>query len=100
MVNNEPSTGQVLYNLGVGAVDSYSASTDEDKNLTQSHVVIISNLQSAATYHLKIISKDASNNQGVSDDYTILTLNQEETLLQYVVRTLQGKFNWLQTYFK
>ena len=92
---DEPATGQVKYALGVAAADDYPLSTVEDKNLTTSHIVIIANLSTSATYHMKLISKDSSNNLAVSDDYSVITLNQQKTLLEYIVQILQNRFSWL-----
>lgn len=92
---DEPATSLIKYSQGVIAGDSYAFSTDEDKNLTTSHVVIISNLQPSSTYHMKIVSSDSSGNIGVSDDYTVLTLKQDTSLLQYIIQILEERFFWL-----
>lgn len=92
---DEPATSQVQYSLGMAQGDAYQYSTPEDANLSTSHVVVISNLLPAATYHMRIVSKDASTNIGVSDDYTVLTLKQETTLLQYIVQILEQRFFWM-----
>ncbi|MFA7254322.1 MAG: fibronectin type III domain-containing protein [Patescibacteria group bacterium] len=92
---DEPSTSQIKYSEGVVVGDSYPLSTQEDMNLTTSHIVILSNLQPSSTYHLKVVSKDSSNNIGVSDDYTVLTLNQQTSLLQYIVQILEERFSWV-----
>lgn len=92
---DEPSTAQVKYAQGVVAGNDYPLSTTEDTNLSTSHVVIISNLQPSATYHMKLVSKDTSGNISVSDDYTVLTLNQDKSLLQYIIQILEERFSWL-----
>ncbi|MDO9593310.1 MAG: hypothetical protein Q7I98_09050, partial [Erysipelotrichaceae bacterium] len=92
---DEPATGQIKYAMGVASADDYPLSTQEDTNLTTSHVVIISNLQPSATYHMRLISKDSSGNIAVSDDYSVLTLNQEKSLLQYIIQILEERFSWL-----
>jgi hypothetical protein len=92
---DEPATSQVKYAMGVVAVDDYPLSTQEEPGLTTSHVVIISNLQPSATYHMRLISKDSSANIGSSDDYTIITSSQQKTLLEYVVQILQNRFSWV-----
>jgi hypothetical protein len=94
---DEPATSQVKYALGVAAGSDYPLSTTEDTNLTTSHIVIISNLQPSSTYHMKLVSKDSSGNIAASDDYTVLTLNQEKSLLQYIVQILEDRFAWLRT---
>ena len=95
---DESASSQVKYAMGVVANDAYPLSTDEEPGLTTSHVMILSNLQPSATYHLRLLSKDSSGNLGSSDDYTILTLNQQKTLLEYIVQILQNRFSWLSNF--
>jgi hypothetical protein len=92
---DEPATSQIRYAMGVAIGSEYPLSTTEDTNLTTSHVMIISDLQPSATYHLKLLSKDSSNNLATSDDYTVLTLNQDKSLLQYIIQILEDRFSWL-----
>lgn len=95
---DEPSTAQVKYSMGVVSGSDYPLSTAEDTNLSTSHVIIISNLQPSATYHMKLVSKDSSGNISASDDYTVLTLNQDKSLLQYIVQILEERFSWLKSF--
>lgn len=95
---DEPATSQIKYAMGVAAADNYPLSTQEDINLTTSHVVIISNLELSQTYHLRILSKDASGNLSTSDDYTVLTQNQNKSLVQYIVQILEERFFWLRKF--
>ena len=44
---------------------------------------------------MKIVSKDASDNIGVSDDYTVLTQGQEKSLVQYILQILEERFAWV-----
>jgi len=66
---NEPATSQVMY----GATTSYGSTTPLDTNLVTSHSVTLSGLSASTTYHFKAKSKDASGNEAVSGDYTVLT---------------------------
>jgi hypothetical protein len=95
---DEPATSQVKYAMGVVANKEYPQATPEENNLTTSHVIIISNLQPSATYHLMLVSRDSSNNIGNSDDYTVLTLNQDKSLLQYIVQILEDRFSWMKSF--
>ena len=91
---DEPATSLVNYSMGVAAGD-YALSSQENLSLTTSHVVIIANLQPSSTYHMRLVSKDSSNNLATSDDYTVLTLNQEKSLLQYILQILEDRFSWV-----
>jgi len=92
---DEPATSQVKYAAGVTTDGNYTSSTPEEPALSTSHIVIISNIKPASTYHMKIISKDASANIGTSEDYTVLTQTQEKSLFQYIIQTLEKKFEWV-----
>lgn len=65
---NEASSSQVEY----GLTSSYGTSTTEADTSTRvtSHAVSLSGLQSCASYHYRVKSKDASNNQVISSDGT------------------------------
>ena len=68
---NEEATSQVEY----GTSTTYGEATQLDEELTASHSVSLSGLDSDTTYHFKIKSKDASDNEGVtSTDHTFKTL--------------------------
>ncbi|MFA5927045.1 MAG: YCF48-related protein [Patescibacteria group bacterium] len=92
---DEPATSQIQYSMGVASQGNYQLSTEENLTLSTSHIVVISNLMPSATYHMKVVAKDASSNIAASDDYTVLTLKQETTLIQYIVSILEERFFWI-----
>lgn len=57
-----------------GPTTSYG-STASDTDMVTAHSVALSGLSAATTYHYRVKSKDASNNQSVSADYTFTTNN-------------------------
>jgi hypothetical protein len=66
---NEPATSQINY----GTTTNYTATTTIDSNLLSSHSVLISGLNPFTTYHFRIRSKDGSENETISSDYTFKT---------------------------
>jgi hypothetical protein len=66
---NEAATSQVVY----GLTSFYGPATTEDTNLVTSHTVTLSGLNASTTYNFKVKSKDASGNESVSPDYTLVT---------------------------
>jgi hypothetical protein len=66
---NEPATSQVEY----GLTEEYGSLTTLDTNLVKSHSVDLTGLKAGKTYHYRVISKDASNNQAVLEDATFTT---------------------------
>ena len=66
---NEPANSQVE----CGLTASYGSSTTLDSNLVTAHSVDLTGLKANKTYHYRVISKDAANNQAVSADNTFTT---------------------------
>jgi hypothetical protein len=66
---SEPATSQVDY----GLTDQYGQSTALDAELVISHSVSLTGLSAGNTYHYRVRSKDDSNHEGYSGDYTFDT---------------------------
>jgi hypothetical protein len=66
---SESATSQVDY----GLTDQYGQSTELDTDLVISHSVSLTGLSAGNTYHYRVRSKDGSNHEGYSDDYTFST---------------------------
>jgi hypothetical protein len=66
---NEPATSQVQY----GLTKDYGSYTTWDSNLVTGHSVDLTDLEPGKTYHYRVPSKDAANNQSVSADSTFKT---------------------------
>ncbi|MCW3136373.1 MAG: carboxypeptidase regulatory-like domain-containing protein [Canidatus Methanoxibalbensis ujae] len=75
---DEPATSQIEY----GLTTSYGSSTPLDTNLVTEHTQTITGLKSNTTYHFRVKSKDASNNEAVSEDNTFTT-GEEANLVAY-----------------
>ncbi len=88
---DEPSTSQVEFGEGTGT--TYSQKSQEDKNLTTNHLVIISGLTPSKVYHLRAISHDGAGNQGTSIDTVTITPKTTENALNLVIGNLQDVFS-------
>lgn len=66
---NEAATTQVQY----GMTAAYGSFSTLDTKLVTSHSANLKGLSANKTYHYRVISKDASNNEAVSADYTFTT---------------------------
>ena len=91
---DEPSTSQVEYDFGVTG-DSYGSKTQEDANLTTSHVVVLTDLRPSSAYHLRAVSNDASGNKGVSEQQSVLTEQARSSILDIIINSLQSSLGWL-----
>lgn len=70
-ITDEPSTSQVKY----GVTDTYGKTSNIDEQLTTSHSVTLTGLETDTLYHYRVISKDISENEITSSvDNTFRTL--------------------------
>jgi hypothetical protein len=90
---DEPATSQVEF--GEGTSDTYTQLTQEDKNLSYNHVVIISGLTPSKVYHLRAISRDSSANESRSVDTVTITPRATDSAFNLVITTLQDAFRFL-----
>lgn len=90
---DEPATSQVEFGEGVGT--SYTQRTQEDGNLTNNHLVIISGLTPSKVYHLRIVSKDQVGNLANSPDTVSITPKAVDSAFELVVGNLMEVFGFL-----
>ncbi|MEA3356875.1 MAG: hypothetical protein U9Q67_00335 [Patescibacteria group bacterium] len=90
---DEPATSQVEYGEGTGT--AYSQKTQEDANLSEHHIVIVSGLAPSKVYHLRSISKDPEGNAGNSVDKVIVTSTATENALDIVIKNLTSIFSFV-----
>ena len=69
-VTDEVSSSQVEY----GLTTTYDSLSPLNSPAVQNHAIILSSLQSGATYHYRMRSTDPSNNEAVSGDFTFVTI--------------------------
>ncbi len=91
---DEPATSQVEYSEGITG-DSYSMSTAKDSSLSTSHVVVLRDLKPSSSYYFRVVSSDAANNQTKSDAGSALTGLVQSSILDTVLKSLQGTFGWM-----
>jgi hypothetical protein len=88
------STSQVEYSSGISG-DTYSAKTQEDDSLTETHVVVISGLKTSNPYHFAVISKDVDGNIAYSGDNRLLTEQASDSILDLVIKALESSLGWM-----
>jgi hypothetical protein len=67
---DQPGTSMVEYGL---ALNDYPFRTTVDLTLQTSHSVDLTGLTRGTTYHYRVVSADAAENEGRSGDYTFIT---------------------------
>jgi hypothetical protein len=66
---NEAATSQIDF----GLTEDYDDTTGQSADLVASHSVCLVDLKAGKTYHYRVISKDAANNEAISADMTFTT---------------------------
>jgi len=92
--SDEATTSQVQFGAGVGATD-FTNETDENAELVQDHLVVISDLAAAKTYQFRVVSRDKAGNETKSSAYTVLTSRKRDSFLQLIIDNLEQTFSWL-----
>ncbi|MCK4453915.1 fibronectin type III domain-containing protein [Candidatus Parcubacteria bacterium] len=93
-LTNEPSTTQVFYQKGVMPAEEMSF-TPKDNTLTKKHIVVITNFSPGTVYRFYVESEDFSENKAKSKDYTILTSQRRESIIQMIIRNFEQSFSWM-----
>ncbi|MHC4644454.1 MAG: InlB B-repeat-containing protein [Planctomycetota bacterium] len=83
---DENSTGQVEYGMDTG----YGNLTALDGGLVNSHSAAITGLSASTTYHYRVRSADASENESVSQDYTLNTSDDSPPPTYTISATISG----------
>ncbi|MDP3964928.1 MAG: hypothetical protein Q8Q20_04740 [bacterium] len=91
---NEPTSSQVEYGEGLGST-SYTGETDINGELVFEHLMVVSDLAQARTYHFRVVSIDKAGNESASGSYSVLTSRKRESFLQLVIANLEDTFSWL-----
>jgi len=91
---DEPATSLVEYSEGLTG-DQYTQKTTEDKNLSSSHLVIISDLKPNTPYHFKVVSRDKGTNLSESSDQSIIAGDVPKSILNIIVDTFENVFGWI-----
>ena len=90
---DELASSQVEFGEGTGSV--YAQKTQADGNLTFNHTVLVSGLTPSKVYHLRVISADATANEGKSVDVVKVTPKATDSALDLVVNNLSQVFGFL-----
>ncbi len=93
-MTDEPATSQVEYAEGVTG-DSYNMRSPEDSGLSTSHVVVLTDLKPSSSYHFRVISKDTSANQTISEPDSVLTDIARASIIDIIIKSLQDTLGWL-----
>ena len=90
---DKPATSQVEF--GEGTNGNYSQKTQEETNLKQNHLVVISDLTPSKVYSIRALSRDKAGNIGKSSGNNTLTPKSVDSALDIVITILSDAFSFL-----
>ncbi len=92
---DEPSLCQVFYQEGL-APGAEVQSFPKNKEYSTSHVQVSTVFAPATVYKFWIECEDASKNKAVSEYFTLLTPQQEKSILDIIIGNFEQTFSWVQ----
>ena len=91
---DELATCQLFYHQGLISTDEpQTLSMEEDA--TTKHVQVITNFAPSTVYKFWIICSDEAGNEGKSEDFTMLTPTQEESIIDIILKNFESSFGWV-----
>jgi len=92
---DEPSLCQVFYQEGL-APGAEAQSFPKDKEYSTKHVQVSTVFTPATVYKFWIECEDASENKADSEYFTLLTPQQEKSILDIIIENFEQTFSWVQ----
>jgi hypothetical protein len=82
----------VLYREGRNGEEKELKVSD---NLTNAHIAVITTFKTGSVYTFKVKSSDASGNEALSGQYSLLTPRRKENIIQIITNNFQEIFGWV-----
>lgn len=93
-MTDEISQCQLFYNQGLAA-QSEPSLLPKEQDYALKHVQVVTNFLPATVYKFWIVCNDETNNSGKSEDYTMLTPTQEESIIDIIIKNFESSFGWV-----
>ena len=90
---DEPSLGSISYQEGVTETDKIKL-TSKDVALKTDHFVVITKFKPNTVYKFFVESEDIVGNKAKSKDFTTLTPQKQESVIQLIIRSFEDIFGW------
>lgn len=95
---NEPSSSQVMYEEGITQSPNLKNSSPETAEYLLNHVVVLNKLRAATVYRFRVVSADPAGNKAISRDFTLLTPQKKETVLEIIIKNFEETFGFLKSF--
>lgn len=91
---DEPAQCQLFYHQGLYSVDEPQFQPVEE-DYALKHVQVITNFLPSSVYKFWIFCQDEAKNSGKSEDFTMLTPSQEESIIDIIIKNFESSFGWV-----
>ena len=92
---DEPASCNLSYVSGIVKNSADIVSSTPETGLLLKHVSVITNFSPATVYKYWITCADADNNTTSSEDFVLLTPEQQKSIIDIILQNFQGTFGWL-----
>ena len=91
---DEASKCQLNYHRGIVSLDGDEV-LPEEQDYVSDHVQVVTNFLPANVYKFWIVCHDDAQNIAKSQDFTMLTPSQEESIIDIILKNFEGTFGWV-----
>jgi len=95
---DEPAQCDLSYVTGGVATAAGAASTTLETAPLTKHVAVITNFQPATVYKYWVTCTDVDGNTTSSEDFVLLTPEQQKSIIDIIIDNFQGTFGWLNNF--
>lgn len=92
--SDEPAQCQLFYHQGLIVIDEPQSLLKEEDYAIK-HVQVITNFLPSTVYKFWIVCNDEADNASKSEDFTMLTPTQEESIIDIIIKNFESTFGWL-----
>ncbi len=92
---DEVSVCQFFYQQGLASSKEEASSFPKEEDFISKHIQVVNAFQSSSVYKFWISCEDKAANLTRSEDFTMLTPAQEQSIIDLIIKNFEGTFGWL-----
>ena len=92
---DEPAACNLSYTSGIVKSAADVASTTPETAFLVKHVSVVTNFQPATVYKYWVTCTDADGNTTSSEEFVLLTPQQQKSIIDIIIDNFKGTFGWL-----
>ncbi|HAM88129.1 MAG: hypothetical protein US83_C0008G0063 [Candidatus Falkowbacteria bacterium GW2011_GWC2_38_22] len=91
---DEEASCQLFYHQGLVIMDE-PLSLPKEEDYTIKHVQVVTNFLPGSVYKFWVTCEDNAKNSKKSEDFTMLTPSQEESIIDIIIKNFESSFGWV-----